>query len=101
MKLELVQNPDIAAALGERKRDGQVLIGFAAESSDVLANAADKIRSKRLDYIVANDIAAPGFGFGVDTNSVCLLGADGGSASFSGTKEEVAEGIWDTVLSGR
>ncbi len=101
MKLELVQNPDIAAALGERKRDGQVLIGFAAESSDVLANAADKIRSKRLDYIVANDIAAPGCGFGGDTNSVCVLGADGGSASFSGTKEEVAEGIWDTVLSGR
>ncbi len=101
LSVPLEQNPDIAAALGERKRDGQILMGFAAESNDVISNAIGKIRKKNLDFIVANDIGAPGAGFAVDTNTVHLLGADGSSVSFEGQKEEVAEGIWDFLAKKR
>ncbi len=99
LQIELAQNVDIAAALGERKHDGQVLIGFAAESHDLLKNATEKIRKKNLDYIVANDITAPESGFGTDTNTVRILGADGSASEFSGSKEDVAEEIWNIVLS--
>lgn len=94
----LVQNTDIAASLGERKRQGQTLIGFAAESHDLLANASEKMKRKNLDYIVANDITASGSGFGTDTNSVRLLSRDGSADEFSGTKEDVAERVWNRIL---
>ncbi len=100
ISVELIQNTDIAAALGERKREGQILIGFAAESHDILQNAALKIKNKNLDFIVANDITDPGSGFGVDTNSVRILGADGSSSEYSGSKEDVAEEIWNVVTGG-
>ena len=96
--VDLVQNTDIAASLGERKRQGQTLIGFAAESHDLLANASEKMKRKNLDYIVANDITASGSGFGTDTNSVRLLSRDGSADEFSGTKEDVAERVWNRIL---
>jgi len=68
---------DILAELGRRKAPGQVLVGFAAETDDVRAQAADKLRRKHLDLIVANDVTAPGVGFSHDTNAVVVLGADG------------------------
>ena len=68
---------DILATLGERRRPGQTLVGFAAETGDVRAHAAAKLRQKRLDLVVANDVAAPGAGFEHDTNRVVVLGADG------------------------
>ncbi len=98
LRIDLIQNTDIAAALGERKKNGQVLIGFAAESHDLLKNASEKIRKKNLDFVVANDITAPAAGFGADTNAVRILGADGSSMEYAGTKEDVAEEIWNTVL---
>jgi len=98
LRIDLVQNTDIAAALGERKKAGQMLIGFAAESHDLMKNASEKIRKKNLDFIVANDITAPAAGFGADTNTVRILGADGSELEFAGTKEDVAEEIWNTVL---
>ena len=98
VSFELVQNPDIVATLGKKKRAGQLLVGFAAESHDLLANAGDKMARKNLDFIVANDITSPGSGFGGDTNSVTILGRDGSSVEFSGTKEQVAERTWSLVL---
>lgn len=69
----LVENPDVAATLGREKREGQVFVGFAAETNDVLAHAQDKLVRKNLDMIVANDVTRPGAGFGVDTNVVTLI----------------------------
>src|SRR5256712_9198407 len=75
LALELDRNPDILAGLGARK-GGRLLIGFAAETGDVAAEARRKLAAKQLDLVVPNDVTAPGAGFGVDTNAVRLL--DGG-----------------------
>ena len=97
--LTLVENPDIAKAVGQRKKDGQVLIGFAAETQNVLANAQKKLAKKNLDLIVANDVTAEGAGFGVDTNIVTLVTVEGGETLPKMTKREVADRIWDKALS--
>lgn len=75
--ITLVKNPDIAAEVGQRKRPGQVLVAFAAETEELLENAARKLRSKNADLIVANDVSREGIGFGADENEVTLLFADG------------------------
>lgn len=82
LTLELEANPDIAAQAGERKRPGQVLVVFAAESQKLLENAEKKLRSKNADLVVANDITEPGSGFESPNNRVTLLrrGADGAAA---------------------
>jgi len=88
--------PRLAAKKGSR-----VVIGFAAETADLAANARDKLARKRLDLIVANDVTQAGAGFGVDTNIVTLLGADGSVESLPKlSKDEVADRILDrlTVL---
>ncbi|MET0145555.1 MAG: bifunctional phosphopantothenoylcysteine decarboxylase/phosphopantothenate--cysteine ligase CoaBC [Ilumatobacteraceae bacterium] len=72
-EIVLEPTPDILAGLGRAKRPGQVLVGFAAETDDLLANAGQKLAAKRVDLIVANDVSAPGVGFGHDTNAVVLL----------------------------
>ena len=76
---EIVLEPtaDILAALGNAKRDGQVIVGFAAETERLRENAAAKLSAKRVDLMVANDVSAPDAGFGVDTNRALLLTADG------------------------
>ena len=91
-----MQNPDIAAEVGRRKRPDQILIGFAAETDDLLKNARAKMERKGLDLIVANDVLAPGCGFGADTNTARVLSRDGETV-LSGSKEEVADGVWDLV----
>ena len=97
--LTLVENPDIAKAVCQRKKEGQVLVGFAAETQNVLANAQKKLAKKNLDLIVANDVTAEGAGFGVDTNIVTLITAEGGEALPKMSKREVADRIWDKALS--
>ena len=76
---ELVLEPtnDILAELGRRRRPGQVLVGFAAETDDVPERARAKLVAKRVDLMVANDVSAPGVGFDHDTNAVTVFGADG------------------------
>jgi phosphopantothenoylcysteine decarboxylase/phosphopantothenate--cysteine ligase len=76
---EIVLEPtvDILAALGREKRADQIVVGFAAETERVRENAAAKLAAKRVDLMVANDVAAPDSGFEVDTNRALLLGADG------------------------
>jgi phosphopantothenoylcysteine decarboxylase/phosphopantothenate--cysteine ligase len=75
--LELTKNPDILDLLGRVKRRDQVVVGFAAESTDLMANAEEKLKRKQLDLIVGNDITVPDIGFGSDYNAVVILGADG------------------------
>ncbi len=77
MHLNLVQNPDILATLGSMKAEGQILVGFALETDNEMANAQSKLQRKNLDYIVLNSLRDAGAGFGVDTNKVTLIGRDG------------------------
>jgi len=71
--IELEANADIAAEVGERRRPGQVLVVFAAESQDLLSNAGKKLEKKRADIVAANDITVPGSGFASEQNRVTLL----------------------------
>jgi phosphopantothenoylcysteine decarboxylase/phosphopantothenate--cysteine ligase len=97
--VELEKTPDILAGLGARKRPGQVLVGFAAETDDVVANAKDKLSRKNLDLIVANDVAAPGTGFEHDTNAVIIVAAAGTVHDVSLTdKRSVARAVLDAVV---
>ena len=99
MTIELVANPDLLAALGaKRKGKTPLLVGFAAETHDVIANAKAKLASKKCDLVVANDVAEPGSGFAVDTNHVQLVDASGVTDVPPGPKAEVAHRILDKVI---
>lgn len=98
LAIELVPNPDIAAALGKLKRPGQTLVGFAAETNDVLANARGKLERKSLDMIVANDVTRAGAGFDVDTNIVTLIDKLETRELPIMSKLDVAHGILDRVV---
>lgn len=101
MTLELVANPDILAELG-RLKTRQLLVGFAAETADLLDNAAKKLAAKHLDLIVANDVTQEGAGFDVDTNIVRLLYADGRIESLPLlSKERVAHALLDHLVALR
>lgn len=77
LQIELEQNPDILAYLGEHKLKGQILVGFCMETQNLLQNAREKLEKKHLDMIAANSLTEQGAGFGTDTNTVTLLCADG------------------------
>lgn len=97
LTLELVKNPDIAKAVGEKKGN-RILVTFAAETDDLLLNAQKKMIKKNADLVVANDVTEEGAGFGVDTNIVTLLYADGRMESLPLlTKRELADVILDAV----
>ena len=94
LSLELTPNPDILAELGNRKQPGQMLVGFAAESQDLLQNAARKLQRKNLDAIIANDISRNDIGFEADLNEVTLLFSDDGQQTFPrASKAEIARQI--------
>ena len=95
---ELVENPDIAAAVGAAKKPGQTLVGFAAETENLLDNARRKLDKKNLDMIVANDVSKPGAGFNVDTNIATLITRDGLTDCPLQSKAELAETILDKVM---
>ena len=102
--MELEPTADILAALGASKGPGQVLVGFAAETEDIEANALAKLRSKNLDVIVANDVAKQHVGFGHDTNEIVMFTADGARHHVPlTTKREAARAVLDVVaaLMGR
>jgi phosphopantothenoylcysteine decarboxylase/phosphopantothenate--cysteine ligase len=101
MRLELVRTPDILKGLGQSK-GARLLVGFAAETEDLVANAKRKLETKNLDLIVANDVTAPGAGFGGETNAVVLLRRDGSRKDVPlSSKREVAERILDEVVALR
>jgi phosphopantothenoylcysteine decarboxylase/phosphopantothenate--cysteine ligase len=98
--LALARTPDILAGLGERfagRLDAPVLVGFAAETEEVITRAREKLKGKRCDLVVANKVGGPGAGFGSDTNRVALVSA-AELAEIEGPKEKVAEAILDWIL---
>jgi phosphopantothenoylcysteine decarboxylase / phosphopantothenate---cysteine ligase len=96
----LEPTPDILAELARRRRPGQVLVGFAAQTGDVVAAARAKLEAKGIDLIVANDVGAPDTGFDHDTNAVTILGADGSRVEVGLTsKDAVADAVLDAVVS--
>ena len=97
MALELKNTTDIAAELGRRKHDGQVLVAFAAETNDLIENARAKLARKNADLVVANDVSRSDAGFGVDTNAVTLVTRDGERELPLMSKRGVADGILDCV----
>jgi phosphopantothenoylcysteine decarboxylase/phosphopantothenate--cysteine ligase len=97
---EVILEPthDFLVDLGARKPQGQVLVGFAAETEDLEANAADKLARKGLDLIVANDVSAADAGFEVDTNRAVLISADGTTTAVPlMAKDALAEVICDRI----
>ena len=102
LALHLVRTPDILSAVAAQRGGGcrlRAVVGFAAETRDVLENAREKLARKRLDLIVANDVSAAGSGFEVDTNRVTLLDASGGVQTLPlMSKAAVAEQIVDRLV---
>ena len=98
MTIELIENPDVAAMLGARKRADQTFVGFAAETNDVYAHAQGKLVKKNLDMIVANDVTRPGAGFDVNTNIVTLITKDDVTELPLLEKTEVADRILDAIV---
>ncbi|HEU5031679.1 MAG TPA: bifunctional phosphopantothenoylcysteine decarboxylase/phosphopantothenate--cysteine ligase CoaBC [Spirillospora sp.] len=95
--IRLAKNADILAELGERRRAGQVIVGFAAETDDVLANGRAKLARKRSDLLVVNQVGED-LTFGRPDNAAVILGADGSSTEVErGAKEALADVVWDLV----
>jgi phosphopantothenoylcysteine decarboxylase/phosphopantothenate--cysteine ligase len=96
--LELTKNPDIIDLLGRIKRKDQIVVGFAAESEELVTNAAGKLKRKNLDMICANDITVPDIGFGSDDNAVIILSADGKRENLPRMpKRAIAEHLCDLI----
>ena len=99
LKLELVENPDILKGLGHSKKEGQVVIGFAAETTNVLEYAKAKLEKKKADVIIANDVSNSRIGFNSDRHQVTLLTKDGHIVNLpEKSKEELALNIWKSLL---
>jgi len=98
LTLVMEEGPDILAELGRTKRS-EILVGFAAETNDLIANAAEKLAAKRADFIVANEIGKAGLGIGSDRNAVTILGKDGSSVVVAeASKTQIADAILDRVF---
>jgi phosphopantothenoylcysteine decarboxylase/phosphopantothenate--cysteine ligase len=97
--VKLEPTVDILAGIARRRRDGQIIVGFAAETENLVENAAAKVRAKHLDLLVANDVSQKGAGFDVDTNIVTLLFPDGRKKALEKmSKFEVANRVLDQVV---
>jgi phosphopantothenoylcysteine decarboxylase/phosphopantothenate--cysteine ligase len=98
-EIALEPTVDILKALDKTRKSNQLIIGFAAETKNLVENALKKLENKNLDLIVANDVSAPGVGFGHDTNSVSVIGRDGVSTEISlCDKREIARNVIDIVF---
>jgi phosphopantothenoylcysteine decarboxylase/phosphopantothenate--cysteine ligase len=101
-EIRLEPTVDILAVLGATKRPGQTLVGFAAETADVAANAQAKLAAKNADLLVANDVGAPETGFEHDTNAVVIYTAGGGSLEVPlADKAAIADAVLDSVAAHR
>ncbi len=100
VSLVLEEGPDILAELG-RTRGDEVLVGFAAETENLVENAREKLRRKNADFIVANDVSRDGVGFESDRNAVTIIGREGEAFEVpEASKAEIAETILDRTLGG-
>jgi phosphopantothenoylcysteine decarboxylase/phosphopantothenate--cysteine ligase len=99
LTLQLTKTKDILKSLGEKKKKGQVLVGFALETTNEKANALEKLEKKNADMIILNSLNDPGAGFGHDTNKVTIYRKGGDELRFDvKSKEEVARDIVDTII---
>jgi phosphopantothenoylcysteine decarboxylase/phosphopantothenate--cysteine ligase len=99
LTIELTKTKDILFSLGERKKPGQVLVGFALETTNEKEYALDKLAKKNADWIVMNSLNDAGAGFGHDTNRVTLFGKNGAELKFeTKSKAEVAKDIVETII---
>ena len=99
LMLELLENPDILKKIGHSKREGQVVIGFAAETTNVLEYAKAKLEKKKADVIIANDVSNSRIGFNSDSHQVTLLTKDGHIVNLpENSKEELGLNIWESLL---
>ena len=97
--LELKPTRDIASALGEEKKQGQMLVGFALETNNEIENALLKLKKKNLDFIVLNSLNDPGAGFQTDTNKITIIDKDNNHQNFElKSKEEVAIDIVNKII---
>ncbi len=97
--LELSRTKDILKALGEKKKPGQILVGFALENTDEEAYARKKLKSKNADMIVLNSLNDEGAGFGFDTNQVTIFEKDGAEIPYEQkSKQQVARDIVDRII---
>jgi phosphopantothenoylcysteine decarboxylase/phosphopantothenate--cysteine ligase len=98
MTLQLVENPDILKELGKSKQEHLIMVGFAAETENILENARQKMIAKNLDLIVANDVTMAEAGFAADTNIVTIINKTGETNTLPKmSKEDVAAAILDTI----
>ena len=101
-ELVLEPTPDILAGVAASRRAGQTIVGFAAETSDLVSNATSKLQSKRLDIVVANDVSAERTGFAHDTNAVTILRTGKAPTSVAlASKRAIAAAVLDAVLDFR
>ncbi len=101
LSIRLIQNPDILQELGTQKATPeQYLVGFAAESTNILNEGAKKLEKKNLDVIAVNDISSENTGFEADTNQITLIARDGKTVLPFVSKEETAELMWDHIMKG-
>ena len=99
MSVALARTPDIVGTLAQERRDGQTLVGFAAEhGAGALDYGRDKLRRKGLDAVVVNDISRSDIGFDADANEVTIVTADGETPVARAPKREVARAILDAVV---
>jgi phosphopantothenoylcysteine decarboxylase/phosphopantothenate--cysteine ligase len=99
MMLEMELNPDIAASIGSQKSNGQIVVGFALETENELANAKEKLKKKNFDFVVLNTLNTPGAGFNVDTNQVTFVFPDRDTIEFPlKSKRSVARDIADEAM---
>lgn len=99
LTLRLVPTRDVARAIGQNKRPGQVFVGFAAETENLIDNARKKLTGKNLDFIVVNDVTQPGAGFEVDTNIAAFVRPQSVTRLSKMTKRELADRILDEAIS--
>ena len=98
LTLRLVENPDVAKTVGELKKPGQTLVGFAAETDHLVENAQQKLQKKHLDLIVANDVTQPGAGFNSETNAAVLISEKGMEECPLQSKRALADIILDRIM---
>jgi len=98
LTLEMEPTADILAELGAHRFEKQILIGFAAETENVIENARGKLAAKHIDAIVVNDVSKPGIGFNSDRNAVTIITAEDSLQVAESSKFDVAQRVLDTVV---
>ena len=99
MVIELERTEDVLLSLGKLKKPHQILVGFAAETDDLLKNAQGKLERKNLDYIAANIVGVSGRGFAADNNAITLIARDGSQTEFAlQSKKDLADALLRHIL---